>query len=115
MSCSVSNTTISFLNVFYSSPTTNSDIFLLEYSTFKRALFLLYVCIDLKMSLELHALGLMCLMQEIYFFEGETFLDFIGNTTEIEVQQIKAETHKNPREIFLSSRCKRTDMKMTFG
>ena len=51
----VSNTTISFLNVFYSYPTTNSDIFLLEPSTFKRALFLLYVCTNLKKSLELHS------------------------------------------------------------
>ena len=55
MPCGVFNTTISFLNVFYSCPTTNSDIFLLEQSTFKRALFLLYVCTDLKKSLELHS------------------------------------------------------------
>ena len=55
MFCGVSNTTISFLNVFNSCPTTNSDIFLLEQSSFKRALFLLYVCTDLKKSLELHS------------------------------------------------------------
>ena len=55
MSCGVSNIIISFLNVFYSCPTTNSDIFLLEQSTFKRDLFLLYVCTDLKKSLELHS------------------------------------------------------------
>ena len=30
MSCGVSNTTISFINVSYSCPTTDSDIFLLE-------------------------------------------------------------------------------------
>ena len=35
--CGVSNTTISFLNVFYSCPTTNSDFFLLEHSTFKKS------------------------------------------------------------------------------
>ena len=55
MSCGVSNTTIAFPNVFYSCPTTNSNIFLLEQSTFKRALFLLYVCTDLKKSLELNS------------------------------------------------------------
>ena len=55
MSCGISNTTISFLNVFYSCLTTNSDIFLLEHSTFKRALFLLYVRTNLKKSLELHS------------------------------------------------------------
>ena len=55
MSCGVSNTTISFPNVFYSCPTTNSNIFLLEQSTFKRALFLLYVCTDLKKSSEIHS------------------------------------------------------------
>ena len=59
MSYGVSNTTISFLNVFYGCSTINSDIFLLEHFTFKRALFIIYVCTDLKKSLELHALGLM--------------------------------------------------------
>ena len=57
MPCGVFNTTISFLNVFYSCPIKkNSDIFLLEQSTFKRALFLLYVCTNLKKSLKLHPL-----------------------------------------------------------
>ena len=55
MPCDVSNTTISFLNVFYSCLTTNFDIFLLEHSAFKRVLFLLYACTDLKKSLELHS------------------------------------------------------------
>ena len=55
MPCDVFNTTISFLNVFYSCPTTIFEFFLLEQSTFKRALFLLYVCTDLRKSLELHS------------------------------------------------------------
>ena len=76
MSCGISNTTISFLNVFYSCFTTIFDIFLLEHSTFKRAVFLFYACTDLKKSLELHSLQKGVLDHIILLIE---FIDWENN------------------------------------